>query len=104
MIRDGGVVHERDDGRGDALTKAAGVPRTLLLDVVRFQAVAHRLVEEDAAPAIADDDRHRTGRGRARVQHANRRRCRLLPERYRRVLLEQLQSDLAAPGPPPKLA
>ena len=41
-----------------------GVHRATALDVVRFQPVPDRLVEEHAAPAVAHDHRHRAGRGR----------------------------------------
>ena len=60
----GAVVDERDERRGDQLTDLVGVDRGALLDVVGLEAMTARLVEEHAAGAVLDDDRHLTRRRR----------------------------------------
>ena len=59
------VVDERDERRGDQLADLAGVDAGALGDEVGLEAVAARLVEQHAAGAVLDDDRHRARRRRA---------------------------------------
>ena len=66
------VVDERDERRGDLLADLAGVHARTLLDVVGLQPVAARLVEQHAAGAVLDHDRHRTGRGGPGAQLGDR--------------------------------
>ena len=59
------VVDDGDERRGDELADLAGVHAGALGDVVGLEAVAARLVEQHAAGAVLDDDRHRARRRRA---------------------------------------
>ena len=63
LLGHGAVVDERDAGRGHLLAELAGEHRRALGDEVGLEAVAARLVEQHAAAARPDDDRHRAGRG-----------------------------------------
>ena len=58
------VVDDGDAGRGDALAHQAGEGALLLAVEVALEAVADRLVEQDAGPARAEH--HVEGAGRRR--------------------------------------
>ena len=62
-VGDGAVVHHRDARRGDALAHEAGEGAGFLAVEVAFEAVADGLVEQDAWPAVAEDDLHFACRG-----------------------------------------
>ena len=66
LARQAAVVVGAEQRLGDRLAELAGVDARALLDVVGLEPVAGHLVEEDAAEAAADHDRHRAGRGRDR--------------------------------------
>jgi hypothetical protein len=55
----GAVVDDGDALRGHPAADAAGEGRTALAVEIAFQAVTDRLVQQDAGPARAEDDRHR---------------------------------------------
>ena len=63
--------------------------------MVGLEPVAGHLVEEDAAEAAADDDRHRAGRGRAGVEQGQRLARRLLGDRAG-VVFEELEAAVGA--------
>ena len=63
---------------------------------VGLEPVARHLVEEDAAEAAADDDRHRARRGVARVEQGERLARRLLGDPLGRAAVDQLEAAVAA--------
>ena len=81
---------------GDLLAELAGVDAGALLDVVGLEPVAGHLVEEDAAEAAADDDRHRAGRAPGRASsRVSALRAGLLGDQAR-VVVEQLEAAVGA--------
>ena len=89
----------RRRGRASATCSPSlpGVHRGALLDVVRLEPVAGHLVEQHAAEAAADHDRHRAGRRRVGVEERQR-HLRALARRSarRRRLGDQLEATMAA--------
>jgi hypothetical protein len=63
-IRNRAVVDDSDARRGNALADAAAEGRRALAIEVAFQAVADRLVQQDAGPARPEHDAHHSGRAR----------------------------------------
>ena len=70
--------------------------------MVGLEAVTGHLVEEDAAEAAADDDRHRPCRGGAGVEQRQRLAGRLLGD-LAGIVFEQLEAAMAAEGLGPGL-
>ncbi|MNC48879.1 hypothetical protein D3C75_980240 [compost metagenome] len=62
--RQGAVVDDGAQARSHRLADPAAVGRTALAVEVAFQAMADRLVQQHAAPAVAEHHRHAAGRRR----------------------------------------
>ena len=62
------VVYERHQRRSHQLADPPGEDRSVLGDVVGFQAVAASFVEQNAAASFADHHRHRARRGGAGLE------------------------------------
>ena len=67
-VVDGAVVDHGDPGRCDPCAEKAGEGAGLLAVEVAFEAVADRLVQQDAGPAGAEHHRHLARRRRHRVE------------------------------------
>src|SRR5262249_34253598 len=67
-VGDGAVVDHRDELGGDLLSHASREGRGLLAVEISLEAVAHRLVEEDAGQARAEHHRHLAGGGVDRAE------------------------------------
>jgi hypothetical protein len=63
-VGDGAVIDHGDALGGHALADAAGEGGAALAVEVTLEAVANRLVQQDAGPAGAQHHRHFAGRGR----------------------------------------
>ena len=92
------VVGGHDRG-GELVAEAARVHRRVLLHGVGLEPVAGGLVEQHAAEAVADHDRHPAGRRRARVEHRQR-AARGLVGDGRGVAVEQLEAGVARRATP----
>ena len=95
------VVVGGDDRAGHLLAEPAGVDRRALLNRVRLEAVAGRLVEEDAAEAVADHDGHaaRPAPAGRRASSARAGQPRRRPPRGRRRRARSRRGRRATPRP-----
>ena len=73
----GAVIHHGHFGAGHRLPDQPGEGRGLLAVEVGFEAVAHRLMQQDAGPAGPEDHFHFAGRGGQLRQVAGSLRARL---------------------------
>ena len=87
---DRAVVDDGDALGRDALADAAGERARPLAVEIAFEAVADRLVQQDAGPAVPQHHGHRAGRRGARVQIEQR-----LADRLRRIGLEHRIGEIA---------
>ena len=97
LVGEAAVVVGVQQRLGDLLAELADVDAGALVDVVDLEAVAGHLVEEDAAEAAADHDRHRAGRGGAGGEQGQRLLGGLLGDQPG-VFFEQLEAAVGAEG------
>jgi hypothetical protein len=95
--REPAVVIGGDELLGQPVSHAAGVDARLLLHGVRLEPVPDRLVEEDAAEAVPDDDRHAPGGSVDGVECCDRLARRGLGELLG-ALRDALEAGVAAAG------
>src|SRR5204863_3110778 len=99
------VVDDRAELRGDLLADAVAERRDLFAVEIPLEAVADRLVEQDAGPAGAQDHVHRPRRGVLRFEIEDR-----LPHRLAREALviifidKKVERDPSAAAVAPNLA
>jgi hypothetical protein len=96
---DGAVVHHGDLGAGHRLADQPGKGRGLLAVEVGFEAVAHRLMQQDSRPAGAEHHFHLAGRSGHGAELQNRSARGLA--RQVSGLLEPVNCSSPARPPPP---
>ena len=93
LARHGAVVDQRDERRRDEIAAATRVHGRTLRDQVGLETVTACLVEQHAAGALLDDDRHRTARCGTCLQLGDGLLGSAPCEFLDRAVIEQLEAD-----------